>query len=183
MRRTTSGLSPTALTAACALLLALVAGCARSAPAPAAAPSPSPTPTQLTAYLDAFSWQDNNPPNSNLIGDPSLNHSAGGQGTFTDPITVVASDAGTVPHALGTIFYLPTILRYVIVRETGAPPGPPGTALHLIVWIDGRTGTAAQSSACESAITGTVAVVINPAQNLPVLGGPILANGTCRYQN
>lgn len=178
----------------CALLLALLAACGGTGAGSAAPPNPNPsppspsppspspssTPTQVSASVTAFSWHDNNPPNSDSIGDPNLHQAAGGDGTFADPISAVASAEGSVPHAIGTIFYLPTLQRYVIVREIGAPPGPPGTAIRLIVWIDGRSGDLQATNACEDAITGTVAVFTDPRPNFPVLSGPIFANGACQ---
>lgn len=183
--------------ASCALVLTVVAACGQGGPtagpaspgpasasppaAAAARPSSSAPPAnQVLAYVTAFSWQDNNPPNSAAIGQPDQHITAGGQGTFDDPITAVASQDGTTaPHNMGTKYYLPTIQRYVVIQETDAPPGPPATAIHLAVWIDGRGGNVDQANTCEGIVTGTVNAYANPSPNLPVTPGPIAVNGIC----
>lgn len=137
---------------------------------------------QLRISISAFSWQDNDPPNSAQIGAPVLHQSAGGQGTYADPITVSvpATPAGT-GYPPGSRFYVPSIQRYVIAEDTGAPPGPPGTDTTLNVWIDGRGGTPAEAEACEDQVTGggTTTAQLNPPPGLPVMPGPIYHNHAC----
>ncbi|MDT7631860.1 MAG: hypothetical protein QOI50_3790, partial [Pseudonocardiales bacterium] len=68
---------------------------AAPAPAPAVTPSappppaaPAPAAKQLNIWLTGYSWQDNTPPGSSVVGEPVLHQQAGGTGTFADPITV-----------------------------------------------------------------------------------------------
>jgi hypothetical protein len=151
-------------------------------PPSSAAGSPSAGGKQLRIAISAFSWQDNDPPNSAQIGAPVLHQSAGGQGTYADPITVSvpAAPAGA-GYPPGSRFYLPSIQRYVIAEDTGGPPGPPGTDTALNVWIDGRSGTPAEAEACEDLVTGggTTTAQFNPPPGLPVMAGPIYNNHTC----
>ncbi|HEY0575160.1 MAG TPA: hypothetical protein VGD73_13750 [Pseudonocardia sp.] len=180
------------------LVLVAVAACAapapRSAPAPAAPPPappssaapappaapPGPAPTQLNIWLTGYSWQDNTPPGSSIVGEPVLHQQAGGQGTFADPITVaVPGHAGAMAWNPGTKFYLPTVKRYVIVEDSGASRPPAGADTHLDMWIGGQGGTLAATNACEDSLTDRVPATLNPPPNLPVIAGPIFANQTC----
>ncbi|HEX4251428.1 MAG TPA: hypothetical protein VH008_26445 [Pseudonocardia sp.] len=152
------------------------------APAPAAPPAapPPPAPAQLNIWLTGYSWQDNTPPGSSIVGEPVLHQQAGGTGTFTDPITVaVPGHQGAMAWQPGTRFYLPTVRRYVIVEDSGASRPPPGADTHLDMWIGGQDGTLAATNACEDTLTGRVPAVLNPPANLPVIVGPIYANQAC----
>jgi hypothetical protein len=160
---------------------------AAPAPAPAVTPTappppaaPAPAAKQLNIWLTGYSWQDNTPPGSSVVGEPVLHQQAGGTGTFADPITVaVPGHQGAMAWQPGTRFYLPTVKRYVIVEDSGASRAPVGTDAHLDMWIGGQDGTLAATNACEDTLTGRVAAELNPPNNLPVLVGPIYANQRC----
>jgi hypothetical protein len=167
---------------------AMVAGCGSSAPAPAnppnapapassAPPSGPPQANQVQVAISAFSWQDNDPPNSAQINNPVVHQMAGGQGTYADPIT--AGGSGSYPP--GTRFYLPSLERYVVIEDTGAPPPPQGTRAALSVWIDGRGAAQAATDACEDQVTGNgvAPAEANPPPGRPVVPGPIFANNAC----
>ncbi|WP_051343160.1 hypothetical protein [Pseudonocardia spinosispora] len=188
---------------ATAVALALLAGCGTSAPpapAPAAPPPPAPPPAvappvvtppppappapapkQLRIWLTGYSWQDNTPPGSSIVGEPVLHHEAGGSGTFEDPITVaVPGHQGAMDWAPGTKFYLPSVQRYVIVEDSGATGAPAGTDTHLDMWIGGQGGTRGATDDCESRLTSWHAPAqLNPPAGLPVLAGPVYAAGRC----
>jgi len=180
--------------AAFALVLVSLAACAAPATRPAApspppiAPAvpappvgaPAPAPSQLTIWLTGYSWQDNTPPGSSIVGEPVLHKEAGGQGTYADPITVaVPGHQGAMAWQPGTRFYLPTVHRYVIVEDSGASRAPAGTDTHLDMWIGGQDGTRAATDSCEDALTGTVPATLNPPADLPVIASPIFANQLC----
>jgi hypothetical protein len=133
--------------------------------------------------ISAFSWQDNDPPNSGEIGDPVIHQQAGGTGTYDDPITVsVPGENNAATFPAGTRFYLPSVQRYLIAEDSGAPPGAPGTDTTLNVWIGGQDGTAAETDACEDQVTGggTGSAELDPGPGLPVMPGPIYAHHTCQ---
>src|SRR5262249_39093747 len=57
-------------------------------------PTPTTTPpisnsneTAFTAYITGYGWPDNTPPSAN-ISNPVVHQSAGGTGTYADPITI-----------------------------------------------------------------------------------------------
>jgi len=149
----------------------------------AAAPHPELPPQgskQLSIWLTGYSWQDNTPPGSSVVGEPVLHQQAGGTGTFADPITVaVPGHQGAMAWAPGTRFYLPTVRRYVIVEDSGASRPPAGADTHLDMWIGGQDGTLAATNACEDTLTGRVPAVLNPPANLPVIVGPIYGGQRC----
>lgn len=135
---------------------------------------------QLTIWLTGYSWQDNTPPGSSIVGEPVLHKQAGGEGTFADPITVaVPGHKGKMDWPPGTKFYLPTVRRYVIVEDSGAAAPPDGADTHLDMWIDGQDGTKATTDACENQFTGNVPAQTNPPDGLPVMAGPIFGGGKC----
>jgi len=126
-------------------------------PGGSAGRSPPPAPTQLNIWLTGYSWQDNTPPGSSVVGEPVLHQQAGGTGTFADPITVaVPGHQGAMAWQPGTRFYLPTVRRYVIVEDSGASRPPAGADTHLDMWIGGQDGTLAATNACEDTLTGRV---------------------------
>jgi len=153
-------------------VLVAVAACGTSRP---------PGNGQLTIWLTGYSWQDNTPPGSSIVSAPVVHREAGGQGTFTDPITVaVPGHIGSMAFPAGTKFYLPSVKRYVIVEDTGASAAPAGTDGHLDMWIGGQGGTREATDACMDSFTSKDApAILNPPPGLPVLPGPIFANGAC----
>jgi hypothetical protein len=135
----------------------------------------------LRIYLTGYSFHDNTPPLSAIISAPVLHRTAGGQGTYRDPITVAVPGSGpTMKWKPGTRFYLPSVRRYVIVEDSGASPAPPGVDTHLDMWIGGQGGTRSATDDCMSKLTGTVSAVLSPPPGLPVMAGPIFGNRACR---
>jgi hypothetical protein len=161
------------------VLVGLVSGCADAPVVHQAAPPPTGG-KQLSIWLTGYSWQDNTPPGSSIVGEPILHKQAGGTGTFADPITVaVPGHQGAMDWQPGTKFYLPTVQRYVIVEDSGAAKPPLGADTHLDMWIAGQDGTKASTDACADEFTGNVPALVNPPNGEPVMAGPIFAGGTC----
>jgi hypothetical protein len=157
----------------------LVCGCAHAPPGSQPIPPPAGS-KQLSIWLTGYSWQDNTPPGSSIVGEPVLHKQASGQGTFADPITVaVPGHRGDMDWEPGTKFYLPTVQRYVIVEDSGAAKPPHGADTHLDMWIAGQDGTKQATDDCASQFTGNVPAQVNPPDNLPVITGPIFAGGKC----
>lgn len=171
-------------------------------PPPVTNPTPPPSTggeTRLTAYTTGYGWWDNTPPGSSTISNPVIHQTAGGTGTYADPITLAVGhsiingqDILDVPA--GTRFYIPNLRRYFIVEDTcGDGPTPqngpchslaqadPGAQIWLDLWVDGRTMSHAASDSCESDITANHLAVENPASNYAVVSGPI-AGGACSQQ-
>ena len=158
----------------------------RDAPKPGAAANrggaakPASAGKQTRIELTGYSWHDNTPAGSSAVSSPVVHRTAGGQGTYADPITVaVPGSGGRMAVKPGTRYYLPTVRRYVIVEDSGASPASSG-GTHLDVWIDGRDGSRSAAEACMDRITGSVPAEVNPPAGRPVTAGPIFSGGDCR---
>lgn len=155
-------------------------------------PPPAPGEIRITAYNTGYGWPDNTPPGGE-VSNPVLHTSAGGTGTFQDPITLavghsIISGQDILDYPQGTKFYIPTLRRYFIVEDTcgdGSLPqnGPchksavAGT-IQLDLWVGGQGASSSAVLNCESFITGVHLAIQNPASNYRVVTGPIF-NGTC----
>lgn len=150
----------------------------------AAAPAEAITAEQTitTAYTTAVGYGDNTPP-SNNISNPVIHQTAGGTGTYSDPVTLavghsLATGIDVLDYPAGTRFYAPNVQKYFIAEDTcGDGPAPQnigchklfGTANHndapdgatvwVDLWVGGRsTDVYAVGSPlynCESAVTSS----------------------------
>ncbi len=178
MRATWVVLPVALLAAGCATVVPPVPQAPSAAPATAAAtPSASGT---VDVYITFYGGIDNDPPGSSDIAHPNGRHAtAGGTGTFDDPITL-ATDPRELPP--GTVAYDPQLKKYFVmeddcdecIAEWGASHHP-----HIDLW------TAAAGSgllACEEALTpaGPAPVEINPPADRPVDPRPLYDASTNR---
>ena len=167
-------------------------------------PSPSTTTssalTTIKAYITGYSWFDNTPAGSAAISNPVLHQTAGGTGTYADPITVAVGHSiimglDLLDWAQGTRFYIPNLRRYFIVEDTcgdGRTPqnGPchnlaqadPGAQTWLDVWVGGKGGTSGGADRCMDKITAVHTVIVDPADGYPVVTGDIYRSSGCTTQ-
>ncbi len=171
------------LAAACLVVISAVAGVLATGPAYAAT-------TQQT-FLTFYGWWDNTPPGGD-ISFPKIHNTAGGKGTFADPITFATATAELSP---GTKVWVPRVRKYFIMEdsceECGAdwsghgPNGGPKLR-HIDLWLGGKGGSPFDAIDCEDALThynadGTPVlepVIANPPSNEPVDPTPIFNTGT-----
>jgi hypothetical protein len=176
------------------------------APAPKAAPAPAPVLPQSTnerivntAYTTAYTWHDNTPAGSVAISHPVLHKTAGGTGTFEDPITIavghsLATGQDVLDFAAGTKIYLPDVRRYFIVEDTcgdgNDPQGGPchqgvnangtNSTIWIDMWIGGQSMSASGADECASRVTNVNTAVFNPASNYVVApGAGVIHDGKC----
>ena len=121
---------------------------------------------RFRAFVTGYNYEDNDPPNSDIIAYPIIHEQAGGTGTYADPITLAVAVFGVQVNpefAPGTRFYIPRIKRYFIVEDSCADchVGDNGNP-----WIDMWTGT--RPSEYAIALTGTYLVIKNPRSNYAV---------------
>jgi len=152
----------------------------------AATTSPTPTPSrayaaaQVQATVTFYSAADNDPPGSTDIAHPSDRHrTAGGSGTFEDPITM-ATDVREIP--VGGVVYSPTLRRYFVMEDDCAPCVQEWGAskkAHVAFWVGG--GTDSRVAACEDSLTSARPVTIeyDPPPGLPVDTRPLYSDGKC----
>lgn len=163
------------LSAACATVVPPIPEApAAATPTPAADPAAHGT---VDVYVTFYGGPDNDPPGSTDIAYPNGRHgSAGGTGSYSDPITL-ATDPRELPP--GTIAYYPTLQKYFVMEDDcaecisdwGASRRP-----HVDLWT-GPSGPALLR--CEETLTPDAPrpLEINPPADRPVDPRP-LYNGT-----
>ncbi len=139
-----------AFAVALAALAAAIGGWFAAGPAYAA--------TTESTFLTFYGWYDNTPPGAG-ISYPQIHSTAGGTGTYSDPITF-ATDSSEQPP--GTVVYVPRVKKYFIMEDsceecsadwTGhGPNGGPGLR-HLDLWLGGKGGDEMKAIDCEDALT------------------------------
>jgi hypothetical protein len=67
----------------------------------------------LSVQMTLYGWPDNSPP-GNAIAYPGIHRSAGGTGTYDDPVTFATSKNEEMP---GTIIYIPAFLKYAVMED------------------------------------------------------------------
>lgn len=158
---------------------------------PPVVPVPQAGEVTFQAYTTGYSWYDNTPAGSAEISNPVLHQTAGGTGTYSDPITLavghsITGGKDTLDIKAGTRFYIPNLKRYFIVEDTcgdgGSPQnGPCHTGFQGHTWLDLYVGKGASKSAsdsCMDAITEVHTVIQNPGPGYPVTPGDVAANCT-----
>jgi len=88
-------------------------------PTPTATPNPTVQGKTTSVYTTYYGWNDNNPPGTDIAYPKSSyatsNHNtAGGTGTFDDPVTFAADPNIFTP---GTKIYVPYIKKYIIMED------------------------------------------------------------------
>jgi hypothetical protein len=156
-----------ALVLVATLFLALATAFAGGTPANAAT-------TQQT-FLTFYGWWDNTPPGGD-IAYPRIHDTAGGEGTYADPVTFATS---TSELKAGTEVWVPRVKKYFIMEDgcdecsddwSGhGPNGGPGLR-HIDLWLGGQGGSAFDAIDCEDALTH---------YNADSASGPKLTAGSC----
>ena len=144
-----------------------------------------------TVFLTGYSYWDNTPPGSAIIGRPIIHETAGGIGTFEDPITLAVGwrihfDRHFEDFRPGTRFYFPRLRKYAIVEDLcgdGSRPqqGPCHTGWEghawLDIYVDGSTMDPETSVSCMEKLTGIQRVIINPRPGYSVVPGRLVESG------
>ncbi|MEZ0089496.1 ricin-type beta-trefoil lectin domain protein [Streptacidiphilus sp. EB129] len=166
-----------------ALLLAVAALFAGGATAGAS--------TTQQSFLTFYGWWDNTPPGG-AISYPQIHSTAGGTGTYADPITF-ASDSSEIKP--GTRIWVERVKKYFLMEDSceecsadwngHGPNGGPGL-WHFDLWLGGQGGNPIKAIECENALTNYNAdnspslepVVIDPPKNEPYDATPIFNTKT-----
>lgn len=164
----------------------------------ATSPKPSPTftntpkPAQqgstVSIYITYYGWNDNDPPGTDIAYPKSdypasVHSSAGGSGTFTDPVTF-ASDPNLYP--VGTKLYIPYIKKYVIMEDSCASciKDYKDGKKHIDIWAGGNGNNEDKLLACEEYWTRDSMTIEIGAQNgMEVNTTPIFNSGNAMCLN
>jgi hypothetical protein len=156
---------------------------ARSAVTSVSASKPASFGTVIAhAYTTGYGWPDNSPPGA-IVSGPAA--TAGGTGTFANPITIAVGYVGNVlDYPYGTKFYIPNVRRYFVVQDTCAEchSTPSGASTWVDMWTAGNGTDNAGVLACEDAVTGNHTIIRNPDSNRAVVPGPLYRGTTCTAQ-
>ncbi|WP_298500218.1 hypothetical protein [uncultured Maritimibacter sp.] len=145
------------------------------------------TEVRFSGYLTGYSYWDNTPPGSAAIARPVIHRTAGGTGTYEDPITIAVGHSiiggrQTLDFPAGTRFYIERLRKYAIVEDVcgdGARPqdGPCHTGHNGLPWLDiyigGENSSVSATNQCMNRLTGVQAMMLNPRRGYPVVAGAI----------
>lgn len=145
--------------------------------------------TTRSYFVTLYGWPDNSPPGADIAypksdGNPTLHNSAGGVGTFSNPITY-ATDKSEL--AIGTKVYYSFLKRYFIMEDdctecdedwTGHGPDGGPHFNHIDLWVGGKGGNTNDVINCEDALTQQGDVIVNPPSNEPVDTTPLFNSST-----
>lgn len=152
---------------------------------------------RMTVFLTGYSYWDNTPPASAIIGRPVIHEMAAGIGTYDDPVTLAVgwrADGSGVSEDFqpGTRFYIPRLRKYAIVEDLcgdGATPqdGPCHIGWKGYPWIDiyvdGSSQGPEDSNRCMKKITGVQSVILHPRRGRLISPGPIVESGCKTFEN
>ncbi len=146
--------------------------------------------SDVKAFMTLYGYADNSPPGTD-IAHPCLHQTAGGVGTYTNPITF-ATDVNELGWC--QIIYVPYMKRYFIHEDECSQCDTDWSASHLYrfdMWAGGDAGSRRQPEkralhACESTWTRADSVtdpdnptiMIDPPSGLPVTTTPIFSAPT-----
>ncbi|WHT20603.1 ricin-type beta-trefoil lectin domain protein [Crossiella sp. CA-258035] len=168
------------------LLSLLGIGAAQAEPATRAAPAAA-----QKVFFTFYGWWDNTPPGG-AIAYPQIHKTAGGKGTYADPITLATSKKELKP---GTKVWVPRVKKYFVMEDDcsacnqewdGQGPNGGPRLWHFDLWIGGKGGNAMNAIDCEDALTnyhpdGKPVMedsIINPPSDLQVDPTPIFNTST-----
>ena len=149
----------------------------------------------MTIYLTGYSYWDNTPRGSAQIARPVIHRSAGGIGTYADPVTLAVGhqkrgSRNTMDFPKGTRFYFPKIRKYAIVEDLcgdGNRPqnGPCHSGYNGFAWLDiyvgGRKAGERVADNCMRRLTGIQSALINPSPSYLVSSGELSENGCPQF--
>ena len=142
-------------------------------------------------FLTFYGWWDNTPPGGD-ISYPGLHKTAGGTGTWADPITFATS---TKEVKAGGKIYVPRVGKYFIMEDdceecdadwNGKGPNGGPKLSHFDLWLGGKGGDPIKAIDCEDALTNYNAdgtptkepVIVDPPSDEKVSADPIFNTKT-----
>lgn len=161
--------------------------------------SAAPRERRVRSFLSGYTWWDNTPRGAN-VSHPVVHRSAGGRGTWADPVTVavghrIVGGRDILDWPAGTRMYVPSLRRYLVVEDScgnGSAPqnlpchslatAPDGVSTWVDVWVGGAGTTRARAQDCAARITAVRDIIVDARPGHPVTrtGARDLAS-SCRW--
>lgn len=117
-----------------------------------------------------YGFPDNDPPGPLIAKDCGRGYTAGGTGTYSDPVTFASAEGEFSPCE---IIYDPYVQKYLRFEDhcAGCTVNWQRGIIHIDVWTgDSVADGGADQIDCEFALTkGTQTIVRNPRLDLPVV--------------
>src|SRR5581483_5934111 len=135
-------------------------------------------------YVTFYSWLDNDPPSSAIAysrtsHSRTVHESAGGTGTYADPITTATDPTA---WAVGTRMYAPFLRKYLVIEDWCAScvqDWRQSRRRHIDVWLNSNATTGEAVHQCAYRWTQeTAPIEINPPRNRPVDTRPLFDTST-----
>jgi hypothetical protein len=156
---------------------AVLIGCV-APPMPATgAPQPQRGGTALSVYVTFYGAADNDPPGSDAIAFPRVHRTAGGTGTYADPVTFATRYHDMYPP--GTRIYVPRLAKYFVMEDDCECRQPLN---HVDLWTGGL-GDDRGVLECEHRlqVDGNETIVKDPDADQPVDTHPLYTRETGCY--
>lgn len=139
----------------------------------------APKATSVTDWTTFYGYVDNSPPGG-AIAHPCIHKSAGGVGTYSNPVTY--ADPQNLNGPWCQIVYVPDLKKYFIHEDQCDPCGGKNSS-HIDLWMGGDSKSTSNPEkkallACEDKWTTTTTVIQNPPTNEPVDTTPLFSPPT-----
>lgn len=128
-----------------------------------------PQSTSVSDWITFYGYVDNSPPGGG-IDHPCIHQTAGGVGTYANPVTY--ADPQDLNGPWCQIVYVPNLKKYFIHEDQCDPCGGKNSS-HLDLWMGGDSKSTKNPEKtallnCEDTWTTTETVIENPPTNEPV---------------
>jgi hypothetical protein len=159
---------------------ALIFGTTNAATANSAAPAAAtPAASTHSIWITFYGWTDNSPPGAG-IDHPCIHKTAGGVGTYSNPVTY--ADPQHLNGPFCQIIYVPALKKYFIHEDQCDPCGGKNSN-HFDLWMGGDKNSTKNPEKtallnCEDKWTTTESVIESPASNEPVDTTPLFSPPT-----
>ncbi|RAL16785.1 uncharacterized protein BO97DRAFT_420179 [Aspergillus homomorphus CBS 101889] len=139
--------------------------------------------TESDVTVTFYGFPDNDPPSADIAYDCGRGNSAGGTGTYSDPLTF-ASASGEFKQC--EIIYLPYLRKYLRYEDECAQctTDYKSGKLHIDIWTGANSNGGNAQINCEDNLTpDSQTVVRSPASSYTVNSDALFAKGKCYTSN
>jgi 3D (Asp-Asp-Asp) domain-containing protein len=143
------------------------------------------TPNFMLTTITGYGWPDNSPPGAG-IAHKIKHQTAGGTGTYEDPITFATATSAQNVFPPGIIVYIPHLQKYFIMEDDCAACNN----THMDLWVNSNGSFNSQVLACEDQLSidhtkADIPIVLNAPAGLTVDTTPLFdtTTGTCNATN